>query len=94
MLEQHEDIPWDALRYVIGEITYGGRVTDDIDRRLLRTILNIYINQDVLTADYSYSMSHQYVSPPEGDLQYYRGLIADYPEYEQPEVFGMHNNAK
>lgn len=49
MLEQHEDAPWDALKYVIGEITYGGRVTDDIDRRLLKTILSKFINQNVLT---------------------------------------------
>jgi len=35
-------IPWDALIYITGEITYGGRVTDAIDQRCLRTILSRY----------------------------------------------------
>jgi dynein heavy chain len=48
MLDAQEHIPWDALRYVIGEITYGGRVTDDWDRRTLMTIVNKYVIEDVL----------------------------------------------
>ncbi|GFH25780.1 uncharacterized protein HaLaN_23801, partial [Haematococcus lacustris] len=35
-------IPWEALTYVTGQINYGGRVTDDNDRRLLMCILGQY----------------------------------------------------
>jgi dynein heavy chain len=38
-----EDLPWDTLRYLIGEAMYGGRVTDDHDRRVLMTYLHEYL---------------------------------------------------
>mgnify|MGYP000164255316 CR=1 FL=1 len=28
-----DPIPWETLRYLIGEAMYGGRVTDNYDRR-------------------------------------------------------------
>lgn len=51
-LDLPQETPWDALNYVIGEITYGGRVTDDFDRRCLLTILSKFINEDVLNDNY------------------------------------------
>lgn len=36
-------IPWSSLRYLIGEAMYGGRVTDEYDRRILMTYLDEYM---------------------------------------------------
>lgn len=36
-------VPWDDLRYLFGEIMYGGHITDDWDRRLCRTYLEEYM---------------------------------------------------
>lgn len=54
LMEANEAIPWDAMRFVTGEINYGGRVTDEWDRRCLLAILNVFCNEDVLFNDYSF----------------------------------------
>lgn len=44
-------VPWDDLRYLFGEIMYGGHITDDWDRRLCRTYLAEYIRPEMLEGD-------------------------------------------
>jgi dynein heavy chain, axonemal len=39
----NDPIPWESLRYLIGEAMYGGRVTDCFDRRILITYLEEYM---------------------------------------------------
>lgn len=39
--------PWGSLKYLIGEAMYGGRVTDNWDRRVLNTYLDEYLGDFV-----------------------------------------------
>ena len=41
--EDEIKMPWESLRYLIGEVMYGGKVTDSFDRRTLNTYLNEYM---------------------------------------------------
>ncbi|CAF4691617.1 unnamed protein product, partial [Rotaria sp. Silwood1] len=36
-------LPWGSLKYLIGEVMYGGRAIDDFDRRVLRTYMDEYM---------------------------------------------------
>jgi dynein heavy chain len=47
-LLENEETPWDSLKFMTGEITYGGRVTDDWDRVLLMTTLKKYYTPNLL----------------------------------------------
>ena len=92
-LEEQEVIPWAALEYVVGQINYGGRVTDDNDRRCLMSILRQYVTPSVLDDSYKFTRSGTYYAPPEGPLDSYRTFLRALPPSEAPEVFGMHPNA-
>ena len=86
-------VPWDALMYITGMITYGGRVTDDNDRRCLTTILAQYYNEKIFDEDHKFSKSGLYFAPPEGPLSSYEKCVDNYSLQDAPEMFGMHANA-
>ncbi|CAI8029533.1 Dynein heavy chain 6, axonemal [Geodia barretti] len=86
-------IPWDALTFITGEITYGGRVTDAWDQRCLRTILKRFFSPNTLEEDYKYSYSGVYYAPEAETIQAYRDYIESLPFNDEPEIFGMHENA-
>jgi dynein heavy chain len=92
-LDEQDFIPWPALVYVTGMINYGGRVTDDLDRRLLMSILHKYYNPEILESTYKLTPSGVYRVPEEGDLESYQMYIKGLPVTDTPDIFGMHENA-
>lgn len=92
-LETQDEIPWDALQFVTGDINYGGRVTDGLDQRCLSTTLKIYCCPEALKDDYRFSPSGLYYSPADGKIEVYRDYIESFPLNADPEIFGMHPNA-
>jgi len=92
-LNVYDEIPLKALRYLTGECNYGGRVTDDHDRRCLMSILSVYYNMDILKEGYKLSDSGIYTIPIKGTYESYIEHIKQFPIIQHPEVFGLHENA-
>lgn len=49
-LEANSKVPWEDLRYLFGEIMYGGHITDDWDRRLCNTYLEELLQPELVSA--------------------------------------------
>jgi len=93
---QDEMIPWGSIRYLVGEAMYGGRVTDDFDRRVLVTYLNEYMG-DFLFDDcqpfFFARTNFDYKLPDDGGVENYLGMVNSLPGVSGPTVFGLHPNA-
>jgi dynein heavy chain len=92
-LDSQDEVPWDALLFVTGHINYGGRVTDDNDRRCLISVLEKFCQVDCLKDGYKYTPSGLYYAPNDGKVESYREYIETLPINDNPEIFGLHDNA-
>uniref|UniRef100_A0A8C4EB11 Dynein axonemal heavy chain 12 n=1 Tax=Dicentrarchus labrax TaxID=13489 RepID=A0A8C4EB11_DICLA len=92
-VNEYDEVPFEAITYLTGECNYGGRVTDDWDRRLLMTILADFYNKDIIEKPrYPFSPSGEYYAPPKSNYEDYIVFIKELPFSQHPEVFGMHEN--
>ena len=84
-----------ALRYLVGELNYGGTVTDEWDRRLIRTLLRRCINEQ--TAHERHVLRRvddfEYCVPAMGDGSVLLPYINSLAEQTSPDVLGLHPNA-
>lgn len=90
-------IPWGAVKYLIGDAMYGGRVTDNYDRRVLQCYLNEYMGDFLFDDSNKFSFSHagfDYAMPEPGPLDVYKDAVEELPLLNPPGVFGLHANAE
>ena len=91
----YPEVPYQALNYLIGECHYGGRVTDDWDRRTLSTLLADFCNSRLVQdPEYSLVSGEQdiYRVPHSVNYHDYLDAIRQLPTIQAPTVFGMHDN--
>ncbi|XP_064623162.1 dynein beta chain, ciliary-like [Lineus longissimus] len=91
-LEANAKVPWEDLRYLFGEIMYGGHITDDWDRRLCRTYLEEYMHPDML--DGELYLAPGFPVPPNTDYKGYHNYIDECLPPESPYLYGLHPNAE
>lgn len=92
-----EVLPWGSLKYLIGDAMYGGRVSDDMDRRILKTYLEEYMGDFLFDDCQKFSFSKvgfDYDLPALGELENYTSMVEALPLTNSPAVFGLHPNAE
>ena len=93
-LNTYELIPYEALNYMAAEANYGGRVTDPMDRRLIKILLKKFYSPAIVKDGFNITAAGVYkvLDNPTYDsaLEYIKAL----PINDGTEVFGLHQNAE
>ncbi|ALC44807.1 Dhc62B [Drosophila busckii] len=95
LLNQYEHVPYDAISYLTSECNYGGRVTDNWDRRAIVTILADFCNPQVVSdSKYRFAADECYILPRKTEhREILRYLEENIPSLAPPEVYGLHANS-
>ncbi|CAH8620633.1 unnamed protein product [Schistosoma intercalatum] len=91
-LEANSKVPWEDLRYLFGDIMYGGHITDDWDRRLCKTYLEEYLVPEMLDGDHC--LAPNFKTPQNTDYKGYHQYIDELLPPESPYLYGLHPNAE
>ena len=91
-LEANNIVPWEDLRYLFGEIMYGGHITDDWDRRLCKYYLEEFMKPEQLDGELFLAPGFQI--PPNCDYMGFHKYIDDNLPPESPHLYGLHPNAE
>eukprot|EP00062_Callorhinchus_milii_P021625 gi/632978548/ref/XP_007905975.1/ PREDICTED: dynein heavy chain 10, axonemal [Callorhinchus milii] len=91
-------IPWGSLKYLIGEVMYGGRAIDSFDRRILTNYMDEYLGDFIFDTFQPFHFfcndEVDYRIPDDGPKDDYTAEIESLPLANTPEVFGLHPNAE
>jgi len=92
-LDNNPVVPWDDIRYLFGEIMYGGHITDPWDRRTNNTYLLVLMHED-LRSGLELGPGFKSPDPTTVDYQGYLSYVEENLPGETPPQFGLHPNAE
>jgi len=76
---------------MIGEVQYGGRVTDDMDKRLLGTLAKLWFSEKLFEEGACFYKGYPVLKFKQ--LEEYQAVIEEMPTVDPPMVYGLHANA-
>lgn len=92
-LENNDKVPWTDLRYLFGQIMYGGHITDDWDRRLCMGYLEEYIQPSLV--DGEKELTNGFIVPNNlENIQNFHEFVEESLPSESPTLYGLHPNAE
>ena len=92
-------IPWNDLKYIFGEIMYGGHIVNDFDRKMCATYLDFFMKDELLDETEMYPFNDEekslsFMSPTSTTYDKYLEHIDTTLTTETPIAFGLHPNAE
>lgn len=93
-VNQGNEIPWPDLRYIFGEIMYGGHITDFWDRRVNNTYLLVLIIPDLLSGNMNLAPGFKCPDASKLDYAAFAKYVEDKFPAESPSLYGLHQNAE
>lgn len=91
VVDPKKGISWSTTRYMLGEVQYGGRVTDDYDKRLLNTFARVWFSEKLF--DESFEFYSGYKISKFKNQEEYLCVIDEMDSIDPPQVYGLHSNA-
>jgi len=94
-LAGYEEVPYEDLQYLYGEIMYGGHITDDWDRRTNNTYLKVLIKPKIMeNMNLTLAPGFRSPDPTKFDRAAYVRYVDEKLPIEIPQMFGLHPNAE
>ena len=89
-------VQWDGVRYMIGEIHYGGRVTISSDRAVLRATMEAFLRPERLEAGaFLCGELKKFPMQTFADVNAFRASVeTEYAAEEPPQIVGLYANAE
>ena len=88
-LEANDETPWTDVRYLFGEVMYGGHITDPWDRRITSTYLEVLVCPDLVDEKTDFTLAPGLRPLLEGEYADFAQYIEDASPPESPLLFGM-----
>lgn len=90
-IDPKKGVSWSTIRYMIGEVQYGGRVTDDYDKRLLNCFARVWFSEKNFDPLFNFYTGYKILNYK--TIEQYYEFIQALPAVDTPQVFGLHPNA-
>jgi dynein heavy chain len=112
------EVSWPTFQYMVSEVQYGmlwnaasaarvtmqagGKITDEMDRRMFNTYGQGWLNLHACSASFSFNPKQRiirtasdftYTIPVFDQISDYHNYIKSFPDVDSPEIFGLHPNA-
>ncbi|XP_055711493.1 dynein axonemal heavy chain 8-like [Phlebotomus papatasi] len=81
---------WSAIRYMLSQVHFGGRVTDNMDKRLLTAFTQMWFENSIIQDDFQLRPGYPVIKlkTKEDYLDYFEKM----DEADGPEICGLHRN--